>query len=125
MLLTWYHVNLARVVIWFLLSAMLLYNIWNIERKYGYFLMLRPKKYTLNTNEIVSFIKDSTSLYRGYRWYIVSVGLLALIIGTAMIAFSTYWYIVGAMKVNEFIFRFLIGPLVFSYVILSLYLEEA
>ncbi|GEM_PF-3892373 len=54
-------------VIWFLLSVMLLYNIWNIERKHGYFLLLRLKKNLLSTNEVIDLVKDAISLYRGYR----------------------------------------------------------
>ncbi|GEM_PF-4896169 len=41
-----------------------------------------------------------------------------------MIAFSMYEHIIGAMKVSEFIFRFFVGLLVFSYAIPSLYLER-
>jgi len=41
----------------------------------------------LNNNEVVKLMKDAISLYRGYRWYIVSVGLLTLIVGVIMIVF--------------------------------------
>jgi len=67
---------------------MLLYNIWNIEEKHGYFLSLKLKKHMLNTVSIVNFVKDVISLYRGYRWHMISVKLLALIAGTTMITFS-------------------------------------
>ena len=41
-----------------------------------------------------------------------------------MIAISVHGYATRVMETSEFIFRLLVGLLVFSYAILSLYLEE-
>lgn len=111
-------------IVWLLLSITLLHSIWVIERKHGFFLALKLRGAMLNTASVVDFVKDTISLYRGYRWLIITIGLLTLAVGVAMTVYPIYSYVGGIMEVGEFIFRLFIGLLILSYATLSLYLEE-
>ena len=108
---------------WFLLSLTLIHNIWRVKRKHGFFLAVRLRR-VLSAESVADFVKDAISLYRGYRWLIVSVGVIALAVGASMVAYSVYYYVAGVTEVSEFLFRLFIGVVVFSYAALSIYAEE-
>jgi len=108
---------------WFLLSLTLIHNIWRVKRKHGFFLAVRLRR-VLSAESVADFVKDAISLYRGYRWLIVSVGVIALAVGASMVAYSVYYYVAGVTEVSEFLFRLFIGVVVFSYAALSLCVEE-
>ena len=109
---------------WFLLSLTLIHNIWHVKRKHGFFLAVRLRRRVLSAESVADFVKDAISLYRGYRWLIVSVGVIALAVGASMVAYSIYYYVAGVTEVSEFLFRLFIGVVVFSYAALSLCVEE-
>ena len=115
---------IAFSAVWFLLSLTLMRNIWLIERKHGFFLAIRFWRRELSPESIADFVKDTVSLYRGYRWLIVSVGAIALVVGIAMVAYSTYSYVTGSAEVGEFLFRLFIGAVTLSYAASNLYAEE-
>jgi len=110
--------------IWFLLSATLLYNAIRIEWRHRYSLLLLHEGRVLSDDEVVRLVKDTVSLYRGYRWYLVLVGVLALGAGAVMIALSVHGCIAGFMGVGESVFRFSVGLLVAFFAATTLYLEE-
>jgi len=111
-------------IFWFLISAILLYRIWSTMRKYVCLPFFRVRVRELSIDEVTCFIKDVVSLYRGYRWYIIIIGILALITGITFMMLSTQEYIARVMSMSEFIFRFSIGFLTFFYGFIGLYLEE-
>ena len=110
---------------WFLLSLTLMHNICHVERKHGFFLAVRLRRGVLSADSVADFVKDVISLYRGYRWLIVSVGVTALVVGASMVACSIYYYVTGVAEVSESLFRLFIGAIVLSYAALSLHVEEA
>ena len=109
---------------WFLLSLTLMHNIWRVKRKHGFFLVVRFWRRELSAESVADFVKDAISLYRGYHWLIVSVGVIALAVGASMVAYSVYYYVAGVTEVSESLFRLFIGIAVFSYAALSIYVEE-
>ncbi|MEM3973263.1 MAG: hypothetical protein QW320_02690 [Ignisphaera sp.] len=112
-------------VVGLLISATLIYNILRILRRYG----LLPSPYNrirgLDEEETICLIKDVISLYRGYRWYIVLVGIVLTITGAVLIAL-----IVLAVKegvsggIGVILFRFVVAIIYLGYGVLDLYLER-
>ncbi len=78
----------------------------------------------MSAESVADFVKDAISLYRGYRWLIVSIGVIALVVEASMVAYSVFYNVAGVTEVSEFLFRLFIGIAVFSYAALSIYVEE-
>ena len=92
------------------------------RHRYSLLLLLRRGR-VLSDGEVVRLVKDTVSLYRGYRWYLVLVGVLALGARAVMIALSIHGCVAGFMGVGESVFRFSVGLLV-AFFATTLYLEE-
>ncbi|MEM0061845.1 MAG: hypothetical protein QXT53_08565 [Ignisphaera sp.] len=112
-------------VVGLLISATLIYNILCILRRYG----LLPSPYNrihgLDEEETIHLIKDVISLYRGYRWYIVLVGIVLTITGVVLIALILLAVKEGVSGgIDAILFRFVVATIYLGYGVLDLYLER-
>jgi hypothetical protein len=111
-------------VLGLLISATLIYNILCILRRYGPLPFPYARIRGLD-EEAVHLVKDVISLYRGYRWCIVLVGIMLTTIGAVLIALT-----VLAVKesidreIGSGLFRFALTTIYFGYGVLDLYLER-
>ena len=70
------------------------------------------------------FLKDVVSFYRGYRWYIVALGLFSIIVGAVFIALVAEDYIAEVIGVSRLMFRLIVATILLIYSSLDLYFEE-
>jgi len=110
--------------LWFIISFLFLINLWKIGRKHSYLVFLKMKFSRIRREDIVDLVVDTISLYRGYRWYIVSLTVITLVIGLLMIGYLIYQCLVIGLSISEVVFKTTIGMIMIFYSSLSLYLSE-
>ena len=110
--------------LWFIISFLFLINLWKIGRKHSYLVLLKMKISRIKREDIVDLVVDTISLYRGYRWYIVSLTVITLVIGLLMIGYLIYQCLVIGLSISEVVFKSTIGMIMIFYSSLSLYLSE-
>ena len=110
--------------LWFIISFLFLINLWKIGRKHSYLVFLKMKFSRIRREDIVDLVVDTISLYRGYRWYIVSLTVITLVIGLLMIGYLIYQCLVIGLSISEVVFKSTIGMIMIFYSSLSLYLSE-
>ncbi len=64
-------------IAWLPISITLLYNILRILKRHGLLTSLFTGVRGLDEENVIPFVKDVISLYRGYRWYIVVTAALS------------------------------------------------
>ena len=78
----------------------------------------------MDEEKLIQFIKDVVSFYRGYRWYIVALGLFSIIVGAVFVALAVEDYIAEVIGVGELMFRLIVAAILLIYGNLDLYFEE-
>ena len=110
--------------VWLLISATLMYNILRILRRYGFLHLIKYGGGRLGSNELMKFLKDAISLYRGYRWYIVAIGVTSAVVGLVFAVLTMHAYLIGSLSTNELLFKLAVATTLLFYGILDVYIEE-
>ena len=116
--------------IWLAASLILLYGVLRVCRRndwlpiIGIVLPRRVRNRVITADDAVAIIKDTISLYRGHRHYVVLVGILGLAAGLGILILSLHGYLLEVFGLGEFLYRFLVGLIIFFYAALILYLER-
>jgi len=111
-------------VVWLLVSVTILYNILRVLWIHALLPFPSVRIRRLDEEKLIRFIKDVVSFYRGYRWYIVVLGLFSVIVGAVFVALAVGDYIAKVIGVGELMFRLIVATILLVYGNLDLYLEE-
>ena len=111
-------------VVWLLVSVTILYNILRVLWIHALLPFPSVRIRRLDEEKLIRFIKDVVSFYRGYRWYIVVLGLFSVIVGAVFVALAVEDYIAEVVGVGEFTFRLIVAAILLIYGNLDLYFEE-
>jgi hypothetical protein len=114
----------AFAAIWLLLSATMIYHILRIMKAHGVTPVTWSRIQGLSEEESADVIKDAVSLYRGYRWSVVAIGVALTAAGAVCDALAIWLFLTGAIPVTELLFRLGAGALMILYGALDLYLER-
>jgi len=111
-------------VLWLLVSAIVLYNILRVLWMHTLLPLPSVRIRELDEEKLIRLIKDVVSFYRGYRWWIIALGLFSIIVGAVFVALAVKDYISVVIGVGELMFRLIVAIILLVYGSLDLYLEE-